>query len=303
MKYKGIFWGIVLITIGIMIILRNMNIIHFNWFAFIQLWPLIFIIWGISIIPVKDYIKFILSLLAFIVGILLMNFYQSNNDFCWRWRFHDTKCNNIQQKFEETYDSTTLYATLKLDAAAGSFSIIDPTTKLVSFESNGNNNDYKLQVTKNDSSKVVEIKAKDHVFTINGIDNENGGSAKLLLNPNPIWDIEIDAGASDVNFDFSKFKVRNLDFDGGASDITLKIGDRLSVVNISIDAGVSSIKVMIPQNSACELKGDYVLSDKNIEGFQKSSDEKYRTANFNTSPNKIYITLDAAISSIDIVRY
>jgi hypothetical protein len=304
MKYKGIFWGIVLISLGVLIILKNMNIVHIHWFAFLQLWPLIFIIWGISLIPVKDYIKFILSIITFAVGLLLLNYYHCDNNFYWNWKFNGEKNINIQQKFEEQFDSTISHATLKLDAAASSLVVTDVSEKLFLFDNTGNV-EYKMAVTKNDSSKIIEIKTKDHVININGIDgdDDNGGKVNLSLNPKPIWDIEIDAGASDINFDLSKFKVRKIDFDGGASDITLKISDKLPQVNISIDAGVSSIKVLIPQNAACEIKGDYVLSDKNIEGFVKSSDDIYRTADFYTKANKIYISLDAAISSIDIVRY
>ncbi|NVN94623.1 MAG: hypothetical protein HXX18_04990 [Bacteroidetes bacterium] len=300
MKYKNIFWGIVLIAFGIMIILKNMDIVHFNWFAILQLWPLLLVIWGISLIPVKDYIKFILSLVALIVGVLLINYYQCSNSFCWNWKYSDDRANWKEQKIEEDYDSTITQALLKLDAVAGDFNISATTEKLIAFESKGNIGDYDLQTSTNDSAKIVKIGIESNVVKINS--NHNNNTTKLALNSNPIWDLDLEAGASNVNFDLTAFKIRNIDFDGGASSIKLKIGNKQPIVNIKIEAGASSIKIYIPSNSGCELEGDNVLSSKQLAGFEKTND-KYRTTDFDKCSNKIYISLDAAISSINVERY
>ncbi|MFZ4740658.1 MAG: LiaF transmembrane domain-containing protein [Bacteroidales bacterium] len=300
MKYKNIFWGIVLIAIGIMIILKNMDIVHFNWFAIMQLWPLLLVIWGISIIPVKDYIKFILSLLTLIVGIFLINYYQCNDSFCWNWKYSDEKANWKEQKMEENYDSTITMAVLQLDAVAGDFNIDGTTNKLISFESSGNIGDYNLNTSTNDSMKVVEIGIENNVVKMSN--NQKGNKTKIALNPNPIWDLDLEAGASNVNFNLSEFKVRNIDFDGGASNIELKIGIKQTNVNIKIEAGASSIKVLIPKESGCEFEGDNVLSSLNFDGFTKTNGV-YRTADFDKAANKIYINIDAAISKFSIEKY
>lgn len=300
MKYKNIFWGIVLIAFGIMIILKNMDIVHFNWFAIMQLWPLLLVIWGISIIPVKDYIKFILSLLTLIVGILLINYYQCNDSFCWNWKYSDEKANWKEQKMEEDYDTTITMAVLKLDAVAGDFKIAGTTNKLISFESMGNIGDYDLNTSTNDSMKVVEIGIENNVVKMSN--NQKGNKTKIALNPNPIWDLDLEAGASNVNFNLSEFKVRNIDFDGGASNIELKIGNKQTNVNIKIEAGASSIKILVPKESGCEFEGDNVLSSLQFEDFTKINGV-YRTTDFDKAANKIYIKIDAAISKFSIEKY
>ncbi|MFZ4398406.1 MAG: LiaF transmembrane domain-containing protein [Bacteroidales bacterium] len=301
MKYKNIFWGIVLIAFGIMIILKNMEMVHFNWFAIIQLWPLLLVIWGISLIPVKEYIKFILSLVVLIAGIFLVSSYQCSDSFCWNWKFNDHKTKWTEQRLEEDYDSTITQAVLKLDAVAGDYTIKETTAKLISFESKGNIGNYDLQTSTNDSMKIVEIGVESNVVNIGN--NHKSNASKIALNPNPVWDLELDAAASNVNFDLSEIKVRKIDFEGGASSVNLKIGNKQPLVNIKIEAGATSIKVLIPMNASCELDGDNVLSSKNLKGFEKTSDNKYRTTDFEKNPVKIYVDLDAAISSIDIERY
>jgi hypothetical protein len=46
-----------------------------------------------------------------------------------------------------------------------------------------------------------------------------------------------------------------------------------------------------------------VLSGKTIKGFEKVDHGHYRTENFDQAKNKIYISVDAAISSYTITRY
>ncbi len=300
MKYKNIFWGIVLIAIGVMFILKNMDVINFNWVMLFQLWPLLLIFWGISLIPVKDYIRFVLMLISLVIGLCLVNYYKSDVYFGWHFTDKD-KLKWSEQNMTETYDSTITHATLKMDAVAGNFNIQGTTDKLIDFESKGNIGDYKMLVSNEDSNKVVKIGLESNVIRINS--HDKGNDTRILLNSNPIWTLKFEAGASDVNFDLANFKVEKIKFEGGASDIKIKVGNKLSIVNIDIEAGASSIKILIPKESGCELIGDNVLSSKKLDGFTSINDDVYRTADFDKSENKIFIKIDAAVSKLRVERY
>jgi hypothetical protein len=299
MKYKNIFWGIVLIAIGVMFILKNMDVINFNWVMLFQLWPLLLIFWGISLIPVKDYIKFILMLVSLVIGLWLVNYYKSDIYFGWHFNKND-KEKWTEQNISESYDSTITHATLKMDAVAGNFKIMGKTDKLIDFESKGNIGDYKMLVSNEDSNKVVKIGLETNVIRINNKDK--GNDTRILLNSNPIWTLKFEAGASDVDFDLTDFKIEKIKFEGGASSIKLKVGNKLSLLNIDIEAGASSIKISIPKESGCEFRGDNVLSSLHVENFTKINDV-YRTADFEKAANKIYLNIDAAVSKLSIERY
>ncbi len=125
----------------------------------------------------------------------------------------------------------------------------------------------------------------------------------LNLNTEPIWDINLDVGAASLEFDLSDFKVRNLDLDGGAASLEIILGENYNETNVNIDAGASSIKISVPENSGCDLHISSVLSGKSINGFEKLEHGHYRTDNFTEAENKIYIEVDAAVSSYEIDRY
>ncbi len=57
MKFRNVFWGLSLIIIGGLLIGRNIGIIDFDWFNILRLWPLLFILWGLSVLPIRETIK------------------------------------------------------------------------------------------------------------------------------------------------------------------------------------------------------------------------------------------------------
>ncbi|MBT3423517.1 MAG: hypothetical protein HOA61_17700 [Bacteroidetes bacterium] len=63
-QFKSIIWGVILIVLGVLFLLSNMDIIDFHWRDFIQLWPMLLVYWGLSALPINNYIKLVLVILV-----------------------------------------------------------------------------------------------------------------------------------------------------------------------------------------------------------------------------------------------
>jgi hypothetical protein len=72
MKNKNVFWGLLLIAIGVLLILKTSHVIFFSYYDLIKLWPVILIWIGIALIPMKDIFKIILDLLVFAVAVYIL---------------------------------------------------------------------------------------------------------------------------------------------------------------------------------------------------------------------------------------
>lgn len=310
MKFKNVFWGLLLIIIGTLLIGRNIGVINFDWYNFLRLWPVIFILWGISILPVKEIFKIILLVLVlgastwFVIDGPRSSFF-SNFEYTY---FNHTKGNNVttyknSQHFTVNYDSTIQNASITMDAAAGSFKIDQPTDDLLNFSelNNDNNSRYTSYVDKVDGETKIRIKENKDTEFFTG-DNKHK-KVDIKLNPNPVWKINLDAGASAVNFDLSGFKVRDLDIDGGAGDFKIKLGDKYPETHLKIDAGASSITLKVPVTAGCDLRISAILSGKHISGFRQISKGHYQTDNYDTAKQKISMNVDAAVSSFTVIRY
>lgn len=307
MSYKKIFWGIVLIAIGILVMLKNLNLIWFSWHSLWALWPVLLILWGISVLPVKDYIKLIISIVAVAIGIVVVSTQPEINTFGFQWhrnnhnwqiKYDTDSTFKSDENYSEPFDKSIKEGTLYLDAAAGRFILGDSTDNLYDFEKSGSNTHYQTSVEKDSTSAIIRLKLKDGT-----INTGNGGESHIKLNLKPTWDINFGVGAADMQMDLSKYKVRSIKLDGGASSIYLKLGDLNEDQKIKISAGASSIHILVPKSRACEVRTNTVLSSRELTGFNRIERHLYRTNNYNTAKIKSYIDVDAAVSSLNVEQY
>ncbi len=311
MSYRKIFWGVMLVLIGTLFILKNVGVIYFDWVTIWRLWPLILILWGISLIPVKDYLKLIFSVAAIGLSILLVNRYDKTGYYSFGFRDHgphiewddsrDYNGDDVSQEMFQPLDSALTRVELKLEAAAGDFRINQdqPEDKLLTFEKHGNVGNYSMTSRDEDSTRFIDLKIKESNVRI----KNRGNRVKIGLNPNPVWNFDLDIGAANVDFDLSPYKVEKLKLDGGAASMKIKLGDLSDLTNVKIDAGAASIDIRIPEGAGAEIDTDTALTSRNFKGFDKVKNGLYRTPGFDNASKKFYIEIDAAVSSLNIERY
>ncbi|HNQ59989.1 MAG TPA: DUF5668 domain-containing protein [Bacteroidales bacterium] len=305
-KFRNVFWGVILLIIGVIFALRNFGIIHFTWRAVFDLWPILLILWGISILPAKPVLKMILGIFTGAIAItLLLTNPRDESRFYWEgWsynehrRYKERNWIPSNQKFVEPYDSAVKTAILKFDAAAGKFTIKDTTNKMVSFESYGNVGPFVMTSYDNEEGRNIKL-SLEGVKIKGDIKND----VVIKLNPNPLWKFEIKAGAADMNMDLSSFRVRELNIEGGASLVELKLGHLSDTTNVSLEIGASHSVIYIPRQAGCQVESESVLSSRSLEGFHKLKSGLWQTPDFDESSQKIFIELKAAVSNIEIKRY
>lgn len=309
MKFRNIFWGIILIIIGVLFILQNLNIVDFEWVRLWRLWPVLLVLWGVSILPANTWIKsgLLVVVLAGTVYFMLDQTidWRAGNNFIEKHGYNfDLDYDDdriINQDFDIPYEDSLSMAYLNFDAAAGAFYLNDTTNQLLSFTKRGSGGKYTYAVKRSEDKANIYIEREDGDIRINN--NNKSAKIKLALNTEPVWDVNLDVGAAKLDFDLSQFKVKKLDLDGGAASFEIKLGDKYQKSFVNIDAGASEIIIKVPTSSGCDLNLSTVLSGRTITGFEKIDHGHYRTANFDTAKNKIYITVDAAVSSYTITRY
>lgn len=64
MKTYVIFWGVLLISLGIALILNNFDLLNFDFSFAFKLWPIILIIWGLTFLKISETFKKILASLS-----------------------------------------------------------------------------------------------------------------------------------------------------------------------------------------------------------------------------------------------
>lgn len=316
--------GLVLVFIGAAFLLNNFGYIHFHWYNIFHLWPIFLVIAGVNLVfahnksPWATILK--IAVVVFGLGLLFFGDFGDRFNF-WPGRhvyynndMYDSNDNNDDNdstnssnvksvgngKFVEPYKTDIKIARLNISGGGTSYALNDTTNQLFSANTNGTFGRYEFSHSQDDSVYVLDFKMRDH----HGFNFDSDKNAAIMrLNPNPEWEIHVETGATKLDFDLSKFKIRELHLHGGAASFNVKLGAPLAMTDVDVQTGVSGVDISIPQNAACSIETDSGLSDNHFEGFNKTRDNNYETTGFATAKNKIHIHISGGLSDFKVMRY
>lgn len=309
MERKNMLWGWLLIIIGGLFLLDYFEYIDFSIRNLLRLWPILLIMWGVYILPIKRSLKHIGILVILLGGLVLATTMPKKT---WRYNYgwhQKTKKNTKATKLNHyaiSYpvdDQTLATADLDISVGAAILNIDRPSEQYwIDFEADSDLTSYQGSMTTNGDKAKFIIDSDDIEVGIGKLKKATN-KANLRLNKHLIWNINIDAGAAEINADLSQLKVQKLDVNSGVSSIALKIGDLQKEVHIEIDNGVSSAEIEIPIAAYCTIHSDGLLNNLDAGGFKKV-DGHYITADVQDTDEvqKIYIEMESALSSVEIHR-
>jgi len=306
MKPSHIFWGLLFVGLGLLVLINNFTNIFMDWATIWKLWPLTIVLIGLSILVKHQSGKAVIAGLAAIVLALAIfasfktatQFFSNdiNIDFG-----DDADHEYSTSEFTEDYDSTLSFATLNFEAGAGTFNITDTTENLIFAKTVGHRNNYNLSRLDTDSSTIIDFDMGDKAVFRFGDNYKN--TVDINLNPRPVWDMNFDVGAASMDFDLTQFKTKDITVDMGAASINIKLGDLFPETKLSVDAGASDINIFVPKESGCKIITDGALSSKHFNDFEKIDSDNYESENFKNAANKVFIDIECGVSSISVERY
>ncbi|PKL88815.1 MAG: hypothetical protein CVV23_08355 [Ignavibacteriae bacterium HGW-Ignavibacteriae-2] len=300
MKTGQIFWGVLFVTIGSLILLQRYDIFIMDWSFVWDLWPVLLILWGLSIITKETFVKPIITvLIAFFIGAVLYgsvsNIVDGSNNVLWQNDDYDVRT------FYEDYYENIKFADLKLSAGVGTFTIKDRTSRLIKGIAQGNIGEYTFNTYNNDDNTNINVEMNEADF--NPFKNKTRNRLELQLNENTIWNLDLNLGAAKAYFDLTPFKVQNLSLKTGATKTKIKLGKEYNNTDVNIEMGAATLDIAVPKEAGCRLKGDMVLIIKDLKGFSKLDSGYYETDNFDSAAQKITINVNGGVSALDINRY
>ncbi len=323
MKRDRLITGLLLLGIGILFLLDNFNVINFHWANIISLWPLFLIISGVNLVFSHYHsnnatlIKVLVFAAVFALVIYrgsmpadnhFWNRHFNNNAF-----FNDDNDDDDEDKnvvklegsstYNEPYTPKVKVAGLNLRGGGTTYTLRDTTTELFSAATHELSGRFLFNTTAADSGKIINFNMRNSGNSFNW-DSDKGNEANIKLNPKPEWNIDIAAGASKMDLDLTKFKVRSLHVKGGATSMDVKLGQPTSNnTMVEISTGVSEVNISVPAGAACHINSKTGLSSKSFDGFDAKNDGEYETRGFTAAPKKIYLNLKGGISDFSVKRY
>lgn len=303
-KDDGLVGGIILIAIGIIALLVTFFDFKIVWEELAKFWPVFIIIFGVSLLPLNKVLKSVCVILIIIISCLIYCNEVNGNE-----NLSDEKTSEIlmeeveTQEFSSPFKDNTTEASVEINYGAGMLYLNSPVEELVKARNMSDKIVQNLYLEYEGSHADIVFDVEDDNYQVNDVEEVKSNRFDISLNKNPIYDFELNLGASELNFDFSEYKVSDVEINSGASNIDIKLGELYDSTKVVINTGVSKIRIGIPNNSGCRLECESVLSLKDFYGFVKKSSNVYETANYSSAENNIEIEFEGAMSEFEVYRY
>jgi len=323
MKNDKLIPGLVLVLIGAAILLNNFGYLHFHLQNIFRLWPIFLVIAGVNLVFVNNRTGWATALKAgvLIIGFGIVCFGNFGDNYRW-WPHHSHNYNfnysdddnkgdddnndngdddtTSSKSFNLPYIANTRAVELNISGGGTSYVLNDTTSNLFAANTRDDDNRYTLSSSSNDTSSVVNFKMNNRKHFNFDSDHKQ---VTLKLSPKPVWSIDIEAGATALDFNLEKFRVKSLEIKGGAASFDIKMGQPEVLTNIEVNTGASGVNIKIPQNAACSIESNSALAGNDFAGFTKTHDNIYETPGFSTAKNRFHIHINGGLSDFNVSRY
>jgi hypothetical protein len=307
MKNRNYFWGAFVLAVGIIMLLVNLKVYNSNYYDIYKIWPVILILWGVTFLKVSDIARNIISAVnGLILGVVLVSgflsftnsFHNMSKEFFFNHK--NNFSHNIQfEPTQKTVDyQNEKQVTFNFQGGASYVRIGSGDGKLASAFA-----EYDSYVIGKDVTEGETVVNLDFDPTFNySLNDSRKSKIDVMLNEVPNWIINVEAGASKLDFDLAKIKLDRMTIEVGVSDINLVFGDLSNFAKVDISCGLSNIKVRIPATVGCRIITATAFSSHDFDKFIKRNDAYY-SKNYSSSGKKIEFEIDGAFSNFEIIQY
>jgi len=128
-----------------------------------------------------------------------------------------------------------------------------------------------------------------------------GGIWQFRLDPDLPTGIKIEGGASRLDLDLSDLHVTYFSFEGGASSINLILPAHVESTQVDIQAGAAGINLQVPTGVALRFRTKSVGSlDIDETRFPRRDGPIYQSADYDTAKYHAEVTVDGGATSIKV---
>ena len=125
----------------------------------------------------------------------------------------------------------------------------------------------------------------------------------LALNRNIFLDLNLNAGANEARLDFSDLLLKNLQLQTGASSTELTLPSHAGYTHAEVKTGVASVVIRVPDSVAARIQSSGGLSEVKVDSnrFLRSGN-RYESSNYDTSENKLDLFIEVGVGSVKVIN-
>jgi len=264
MRLNRMFWGSLIVIMGVLLLLQNQGVISVN------IWGLF---WALVLILVGAW---------FIIGPTLAKEHSQS----WNSPLGSTKTAEIEIKhgagklWIESSDSGSS------DLISGDF--------VAGIEKN---------VQQRGDASLVQLKPAANAFFVFpfGVRSQ-GFQWNMKIHPDVPTILSLHTGAGEADINLEHALVTRLELETGASNSLITMPSRPEKVTAVLKSGAAAIKIKIPKNVAAKINIQSGLMGIQVDRnrFIQESSGSYISSNYDQAPQKLDLRVEGGVGSVDI---
>jgi hypothetical protein len=290
----GLVWPVILITIGLVILLNNLDMLHVNLLELWRLWPVLIILIGLEILlgrrsAVGSLIVLVLTIAVIASVILLL--VAAPGVLTPAPSAGEMRVSEPLGSIEQA-DLQVTFAAGQLDMSQlpGTSSLVEGTLGLAT------ENKPVWTIDRSGDRAIMTLGyGQGQTFTpFSGSDNWN-----LQLSPQVAFSLNVDVGAGGAMLNLTGLDIRALEVNSSASQTTVVLpgtGD----FTARIEGGVGGLTIQIPQTMAARLQIDRGLSALSLPARFSKQGEDYVTSDWTANQNRVDVQLSMGVGALTV---
>jgi hypothetical protein len=294
-----LFWPIILIGVGSILLLTNLGVIHGNpWTIIFQLWPVLLIALGLEILlggstGWRAVMSALLGL-ALVGGILWiliaqppipgLNFGSSN-----------LQSTNVSHPLNGVKSAR---ADLSFGAGTSKVYALSDSNNLIEGQLQTYSSPNFSVSTSNDRATIVLGPGPVSVPMIFPPVSEE--KWEVGLNSSVTYQIDLNVGVGQSTIDLTKLDISGDEIDGGVGTSELYLPGK-GTYRLTINGGVGTIRIYVPSKLAVRAEVDGGVGTFNrLPDMQEVRDGVYETPDFSTAENAVTLIISGGVGSISM---
>jgi hypothetical protein len=264
LRRSGLFWGVVLLLVGLLLLLSNLGIISVNlWSA---IWAVVLIALGLGVLW----------------GVLTRPGLSEGEEISIPLEGATAARLHLRHGAGR----------LRVDGTAGPGMLLEGT-----FSSGL---DYRTHRSGDELDVEMSPRGFPYVLAPWNWGREGLGWS-LGLNSEILLSLVLETGASEVRLDLSELRVTDVRLQTGASSARLILPKHAGHTRAHIEAGAASVSIRVPPAVAAQVRfeGGLASIDVDQNRFPRIGGV-YRSPDYDTAPNRVDVKVEAGIGSLDV---
>jgi hypothetical protein len=265
MKRSSLFWGAVLLLVGILLLLDNLNFLPIR--VWDLLWPALLVLVGVWIL----------------VGSLTSRRY-------------------LEDEHVVIPLDGAASANVRINHGAGRIRVGagGNPTDLAEGDFGGG---LDLRTHRQGEALEVEMSVPSRNFSMGPWGwNREGMNWTFVLNRDIPMRIEVKTGANEADLDLTDLLVSDLRLYTGASSTRLALPASAGQTQVHIEAGAAAVYIRVPENVSARIRSQGGLSSTSVNSarFPRRDGGIYQSADYETAQNRVDVDIQSGVGSVDI---